>query len=947
MSKRNYLGGLLGAKTSRQGSFTDPGDVTRYVPNVGMLSLGEAAVESITLTEFGDWGSSYTDTPLIGSDTVAGDKFGGGAAISGDGSTVVVGAGQNDTKKAYVFVDGVEVAILTPSTVDPNYGFGQGAAISNDGSTIIIGDLAADITSGVFNSGAVYVYEKPSGGWVDATEDAILGHTDAENNNDFLGQVLSISDDGSVIAGYINDKNSAGYQDGAVLVYVRPGAAGTWASTNSYTAKLTASNAGNGDKFGNGLSVSGDGNTIACGAYAEDTGVSNAGTVYIYEKPGGGWATTSTEDHSFQGSNLTANRYFGRSCSLNTDGTLLAVGASGEIFDGGSVGEGAVHVFSFNGTSWSEDAVLRGLDPEGGDNVAAGMAMTRDGTTIVATAHTWDSAINNAGCLYVWKKPSGGWVDSSSPVRLTDNDPLVDSLYLGYSSSVIHPIGIANDGRKIIAGSPQKGTTGNAILFDDGTASASKDLPMLPWGGITGRDVFSLVSADLGEGWNWTETALVGSDISASGDYCGADSAMSGDGSIIVAGASPTAKNKVYVFENGTQVAELTASDGATSDFFGAAGIAVSNDGNTIAVGAHRWDSGGSYTDGGAIYVYEKPGGGWTNATENARLTDSSLARDADYLGKNISISSDGSTIVGASNAGTFSLTRPGAGIVFVRPGAAGTWANATKTATLTRSTRASSDDVNSVAISQDGSTIAVGYHNAAVNGTGNGVVCIYDKPGGGWVDATEDHALQPASRPATNHVFGRAVSLSSDGTYMAAVSRSGVNGPGYSTAYLFSTNGTTWTEDAVLLMEDQAEQYSESVAITSDGSRVIAGASFWDLDGTTTNCGCIYVWDKPSGGWADKDYDIQLTADTPLTNGFLGRNLYTSSNNLGITNDGTTVTAGYYKYNGNQGAVLELSGLPTPGNAVNVVDIADMTTTGILGLSDHYTALNRADLTP
>lgn len=496
MSKRNYLGGLLGAQTSRQGSFTDPGDVTRYVPNVGMLSLGEAAVESLTFIEFGDWGSSYTDTPLIGSDTVAGDNFGGGAAISGDGSTVVVGAGQNDTKKAYVFVDGVEVAILTPSTVDPNHGFGQGAAISSDGSTIIIGDLAAEITSGVNNSGAVYVYEKPSGGWVDATEDAILGHTDAENNNDFLGQVLSISDDGSVIAGYVNDKNSAGYQDGAVLVYVRPGAAGTWASTNSYTAKLTASNAGSGDKFGEGLSVSGDGNTIACGAYAEDTGGSNAGTVYIYEKPGGGWATTSTEDHFIQGSNIHGSRFFGRSCSLNTDGTLLAVGASGELFDGGSA-EGAVHVFSFNGTSWSEDAVLRGLDANGGDSVAAGMAMTRDGATIVATAFGWDDVANNVGCLYVWERPSSGWVDSSSPDRLTDTNSPAAGDNLGFSSSVIHPIGIANDGRKIIAGAPQKGTAGNAILFDDGTTSASKDLPMLPWGGITGRDVFSLVSADV------------------------------------------------------------------------------------------------------------------------------------------------------------------------------------------------------------------------------------------------------------------------------------------------------------------------------------------------------------------------------------------------------------------------------------------------------------------
>lgn len=470
----------------------------------------------------------------------------------------------------------------------------------------------------------------------------------------------------------------------------------------------------------------------------------------------------------------------------------------------------------------------------------------------------------------------------------------------------------------------------------------SKDLPMLPWGGITGRDVFSLVSVDLGEGWNWTETALVGSDISASGDYCGADSAMSGDGSIIVAGSSPYAKNKVYVFENGTQVAELTASDVVSTDLFGGAGIAVSNDGNTIAVGAYRWDSGGSYTDGGAIYVYEKPVGGWVNATEDARLTDSSQARNADYLGNNISISSDGSTIVAASHAGTASLANPGAGLVYVRPGAAGTWANSTTpTATLTRSTRGSSDDVYSVAISQDGGTIAVGFSSADVNGTNNGVVCIYDKPGGGWANATEDHVLQPGTLASSGHDFGRAVSLSSDGAYMAAVSRNGVIGSGYSTAHVFSTNGTTWTEDAELSMEDQANQYAESVAISSDGSRVIGAA--WSYDDTAENCGGIYVWDKPASGWADKTYDHIITADTQVVNGYLARNLYTSSNNLGITNSGTTITAGYFKYNGNLGAVLELSGLPAPGNAVNLVDVADMTTAGILSLSDHYTALNRA----
>ena len=934
MSKRNYLGGLLGAQTSRQGSFTDPGDVTRYVPNVGMLSLGEAAVEGLSTPANVAW-SNASDSRLVGSNIGSGDQFGASCAISGDGSTLVIS--DYNGQEAYVYVDGVETAILTGSDTQSGDRFGISVAISGDGSTIIVG------ADGWFHpsysySVAIYVYEKPGGGWANATEDAILNHTDMTVNGDSLGQTLAISDDGSIIAAGEMFKNSTTINKGAIQVYTRPGAFGTWVSSNTF-ARLTASDASVSDLLSVGLAISGDGTVIAAGAPYQDDTLSSAGKMYVFEKPGGGWAT-ATEDHSFQYTNVVQSGTFGMSCALNTTGDLLAVGIPSDNLGSGS--EGSVRVFSYSTSTWTEIATLRGLDAGSGDQVGNRVNMTRDGQYIVAVAATYDGDYDNQGAIYVWEKTGGGWANSSSPTRLTDSNVSETSDLLGATTAFGHTIGISNDGVKIIAGARNADVGGVAVLFDR-ASTTTKDLPMLPWGGITGRDVFSLVSVDLGEGWNWTETALVGSDISASGDYCGADSAMSGDGSIIVAGSDSTAKNKVYVFENGTQVAELTASDTVGSDRFGAAGIAVSNDGNTIAVGAFRWDSGGSYTDGGAIYVYEKPGGGWANATEDARLSDGTQERNADYVGSNISISSDGSTIVASSQAGTASLVNAGAGIVYVRPGAAGTWANSTTpTATLTRSTRASSDDAYSVAISQDGSTIAVGFSSADVNGTNNGVVCIYDKPGGGWANATEDHVLQPDTIPTSYHLFGRAVSLSSDGTYMAAVSRNDVFGRGgYSTAYLFSTNGTTWTEDATLSMEEQDSQYAESVAITSDGSRVIAAA--WGYTDTVADCGCIYVWDKPASGWADKDYDQIITADTQVASGYLGRNLYTSSNNLGITNDGKTITVGYYTYNGTLGAVLELSGLPTPGNAVNVVDIADMTTTGILGLSDHYTALNRA----
>ena len=465
--------------------YQDPGSVDRSTPNVGMLSLGEATIESSPYVILGDWGSSPTDTRLVGSDTTSGDDFGHGVAISGDGSTVVVGA--DNANKAYVFVDGVEVAVLTGSDSPSGDAFGNAVAISPDGSTIAVAAILWD--SSVNNSGAVYIYEKPESGWATATEDARLNHTDSLYINTYLGGNMAFSGDGSVLIASERFSSSTGAVRGAVQIYERPGAFGTWANSTTF-ARLTSSDLQTSDNFGSGVAISNDGNTIAIGAYQEDTGGGNSGKVYVFEKPGGGWAT-GTEDHIIQGSNQHAGRFFGISCALNTDGTLLAVGAHGELFDGGTA-EGAVHVLSFNGTSWSEDAVLRGLDVSSGDFVGQSMDMTPDGKFIVASAHLYDDAFSNQGCLYVWEKPSSGWANSSSPTRLLDSNVYEAADQLGNSNTTNSVVYISDDGGKIIAGSKFAGTGGHAVLFDNGGTSTPRDLPILLWGGVRGRDSFDL-----------------------------------------------------------------------------------------------------------------------------------------------------------------------------------------------------------------------------------------------------------------------------------------------------------------------------------------------------------------------------------------------------------------------------------------------------------------------
>ena len=91
--------------------------------------------------------------------------------------------------------------------------------------------------------------------------------------------------------------------------------------------------------------------------------------------------------------------------------------------------------------------------------------------------------------------------------------------------------------------------------------------------------------------------------------------------------------------------------------------------GSTVIAGTE------STVNTGAVYVFVKPTLGWTDVTENAKLTASDGAA-ADDLGSSLAISSDGSTIVaGAPNAKVSSATNQGAVYIFDKP--SGGWATA------------------------------------------------------------------------------------------------------------------------------------------------------------------------------------------------------------------------------------------------------------------------------
>ena len=379
-----------------------------------------------------------------------------------------------------------------------------------------------------------------------------------------------------------------------------------------------------------------------------------------------------------------------------------------------------------------QTAELIASDRAAGDSLGASIAVS--GNTIVAGTPFHTVGGNPyRGAVYVFTEPNGGWSTATQTAELTASDGSAND-ELGWS------VGVSGD--TIVAG---------ALQYNGGQGAA-------------------YVFTEPANGWtNATQTAELTAFDGAGNDNLGWS--VSINGPTIVAGAPShavggnDAQGAVYVFAepaggwtDATQTAELTASDGAAADQLGSS-VALSAD--TIAAGSPQRTVGGN-PDEGAVYVFTKPGGGWTDSTQTARLTASDTAA-YDALGWSVSVSGD-TIAAGAPLRSVGQNQAQGAVYVYTKPG--GGWADTTQTAELTASDGAASDELgSSVSVSSD--TISAGAPQRTVGGhAAQGTVYEFAKPGGGWANATQSAELT-ASDGATGDELGSTVAV--NGTTIAA----------------------------------------------------------------------------------------------------------------------------------------------------------------------------------
>ncbi|WP_084419536.1 FG-GAP repeat protein [Photobacterium sp. J15] len=449
-------------------------------------------------------------------------------------------------------------------------------------------------------------------------------NTDAE---DHFGYAVSLSADGNTLAVSAphEDSNSQGingYQDngnaysaltlentGAVYVFTRSN--GVW----TQDAYIKPSYFGDAQLFGYALSLSADGQTLAVSAFNEDSDAKGidgeqenfnareSGAVYVFTKGTTESRHRYTKSPSLwrqqayiKASNTDRGDHFGTSLSLSGDGKTLAVGARNEdSSDGGingdqdnnrALGSGAVYVFTYNGMNWAQQAYIKANKPHGNDAFGISTSLSFDGNTLAVGANGDDSSADgiNNTSRFYTDQRSGAVYVFIRTDDQWNQQAYIKSSFSNYGDEFGTSVSLNADGNTLAVGAPSQD-------------SATKGINPVEW---------PFDADDSGAVYVFTRTL---------GEW--------------------------------SQQAFIKASNTNSFDEFGSS-ISLSQDGNTLAVGAFKEDSIAKGIDGyqhnnsaaysGAVYLFTRVEGAWI---QQSYIKAPNSTRE-DRFGYSLSLSANG-----------------------------------------------------------------------------------------------------------------------------------------------------------------------------------------------------------------------------------------------------------------------------------------------------------------
>lgn len=716
--------------------------------------------------------------------------------------------------------------IENPQSGYPTQRFGYSVAI--DGDTMVVG-APDDPFYYPANKDVARVYvSNGSGGWYLQQE---LIAADAGDEDEF-GLSVSISGD-TVVVGAAKDDDQ-GLNSGSAYVFVRNGS--SW----SQQAKLNSADGAAGDQFGWSVSVSGD--TILAGAnwdYDEVGHWSNAGSAYVFTRNGFTW----TQQAKIRSTDTVGDDQFGYSVSLSGETAIIGAPYSGPW--GGE--SGSAYVFTRNGSTWSKQAKLSASDGVSGAWFGYSVSISGDMALIGASGD--DDKGFFAGSAYVFSRNGSAWTQQA---KLIATDGVSGDLF-GSSVSIDGDtaiVGVSGDenysydpGSAYIFKRNGSGWTQAAQLSDGGSrgwfgcsVSVSGESAAV---GAYGDDSLDYdagaVYVFAFNGSGWIQQAKVVASESAGNDYFGSDVAISGDTAVLGAqgdddcgGGSGSAYVYARLGSAWVQKQKLTAADAAPGDAFG---VSVAISGNTMIIGANGDEDAGEFS--GSAYIFAYDGSGWV---QQAKLKASDAAA-YDHFGLYVAVSGD-TAVVGADANDHNGLTNCGAVYVFVRIGS--TWVQQAK---LTAADAAPADFFGT-AVSISGNTVLVGANGDDDGGEYSGSAYVFTRNGSAWAQQAK---LRLTDASLSDH-FGLAVSVSGETAVVGVYGEDGPTEGNSGAAYVFTRNGSTWTQSAILTAPDRASDDSFGISVFACGDKIVVGAHGDDDGGPQS--GSAYLFTGSGSNW-------------------------------------------------------------------------------------------------
>ncbi|MCI0651205.1 MAG: PKD domain-containing protein [Planctomycetes bacterium] len=616
-------------------------------------------------------------------------------------------------------------------------------------------------------------------------EEQVLSASDA-GDGDRFGYSVAVSEEVAVVGSLF-----AGYLDdlaGAAYVFRFDGM--EWIEEQ----KLTADDGTMDDQLGYAVSIAGD--LVVAGAPEEDDGGAASGAAYIFRFDGAAWM----QETKLVPSVASASSRFGGSVAAATD--LAIVGAPRS--DDAGIDSGAAYAYRYDGAVWVEEPLIA-ADVTAGDAFGGAVAVAGD---LVAVGSSWfntpgaiaadDDNGPAAGSIYLFSFDGSNWLRSR---KLVASD--------GPSSRLGSAVALSGD--YVLGGAPYHGAQGTqagaAFVF-----AANAELPA--YGSLCDFAAPAKVTASDGESFDgFGRSVALGAGVAIAGspldDDLGIDS-----------GAA-----YIYRFDgtNWSEEQKLTASDGGDGAQFG---YSVAIDGDVALVGS-PFDSGAGI-EAGAALLFRYDGGGWT---EEGALSAGGIGF-YEWFGTAVAIEED-VAVVGAMLDDEVAADA-GAAYVFRYDGAS--WEVEAKLIPIDGTP--SGHFGNAVAISAD--RIVVGARHDSGEGLFAGAVHVFRFDGVDWVAEQKLHAQDAALLDefgASVAIFGAEIAIGSP--YEID------NLPGAGAVYVFRHDESDWVQTQKLQspLAGNAGEFGGTIAL-GEGLLVIAG-----IEGLSN--GEAHVFAKSGDTWA------------------------------------------------------------------------------------------------